>query len=66
MPRSTREWALRKLEQALGTLDWTGNHLIQVIEIYQEKHPEVSNPLNQVLEILLVADDLITHVRKGI
>ncbi len=59
MPRSTREWAKRKLGEAVQSLDWTVYHLGEVGQRYEEKHPEISDPL---LEIIMICEELKKYI----
>ncbi|MBA7579843.1 hypothetical protein ES708_21721 [subsurface metagenome] len=61
MPRSTREWAKRKLGEAVQSLDWAVYHLGEVGQRYEEQHPEVSDPL---LEIILACEAIKTYIDK--
>ena len=62
MPRSTREWAKRKIDESINNMDWAGTHINKVSERYQADHPEISNNLNHVLTILVMAQDLIKKI----
>jgi hypothetical protein len=53
MASNTRIRSRRKIEFAAGNLDNAGSHLQEVIETYQEFHPEISNPLTTIQEIIL-------------
>ena len=61
MPRSTREWAKRKLAEAVQSLDWTVYHLAEVGKRYDEQHPEISDPL---LEGVLACEELQKYIEK--
>lgn len=63
---TTRHWALRKLESALGNIDWSGGHLHEVSATYQEVHPEISDAINSVLDLLILADDMIKKIKDKI
>ncbi len=63
MPRSTREWAKRKLEEAVQNLNWAGTHCYEVREKYKELHPEVSDPLDDTLNAIEMIQDLIQKIR---
>lgn len=63
MPRSTREWARRKLAESTQSVNWAGYHLSQVIEVYQKDHPEISDPLLVMSEILSQLIQTIEKVR---
>ena len=65
MPRSTREWARRKLEESVQNIDWAGSHIYGVVEKYQELHPEVSEPLKAVLKIFEECQNMITLIRSS-
>ncbi len=59
MPRSTREWAKRKLTEAVQSLDWAVYHLCEVGQRYDEKHPEISDP---ILQIVTLCEELKQHI----
>jgi len=61
MPRSTREWAKRKLQESIDNLNWCGYHLIEVAETYKELHPEIAEPLK---DIATVASQLMETIAK--
>lgn len=61
---STRHWALRKIEQAKGNLDWFGGHIHEVSEKYAKEHPEISEPLNNVKEVLVMLEDILDKVKE--
>lgn len=65
MPRNTREWAHRKLQQANQNIDWSGTHLQAVKERYQADHPEISKALETIQELLIMAQDTIVNLRKS-
>lgn len=60
---STRHWALRKIEQAKGNLNWFGGHIHEVSETYSENHPEIAEPLNQVKEVLVMLEKILDKVK---
>lgn len=62
MPKSTREWAKRKIDEAIQNINWSGTHVNAVVERYEEQHKEVSDPLRSVLELLVMAQDLLKKV----
>ncbi len=62
MPRSTREWAKRKIDEAIQNINWCGTHIHEVVERYKKEHPEVSNPLVSSLEMLEMIQDLLKKV----
>lgn len=65
MPRSTREWAKRKLDESVQNIDWCGTHINAVVETYQKDHPEVSDPLKIALQALEDIQTLIARVRNS-
>lgn len=66
MPRSTREWALRKLDSANNNIKWSQQHLREVCERYLDQHPEISKDLLLVIEISMQLQNAIRHVRSKI
>ena len=62
MPRSTREWAHRKIDEAIQNLNWAGTHTNEVSERYRTDHPEISNNLDHVLSILAMSQDLLKKI----
>lgn len=62
MPRSTREWAKRKIDEALNNINWAGTHINEVSERYAEEHKEISDPLNNVLSALALTQDLLKKI----
>jgi len=52
MPKTTREWAKRKLVSASNNIDWCGTHIGEVIVKYAPEHPEIAAPLKQIQLIL--------------
>lgn len=66
MPRSTREWALRKLDAACNNIDWADKHLLEVIEKYLELHPEIAVPLEAITQLTESVKTLIQEVRSKI
>ena len=59
MPRSTREWAKRKLGEAVQSLDWAVYHLCEVGKRYDELHPEISNP---ILDVVTACEELKKYI----
>jgi len=66
MPRSTREWALRKMLAADNNVEWCQIHLAKVIERYLETHPEVSASLLTCIDLADVLRKAIMKVRGSI
>ena len=66
MPRTTRQWARRELENAKKNINWLGVHLSRVEDLYQEPHPEISEPIHDLLLILAALDTSIDLIRAKI
>lgn len=65
MPRSTREWSHRKLDQAANDIDTAMAHIEEVRGVYAESHPEIAENFDKVLQLLLFTVDLIAKVKKS-
>ena len=65
MPRSTREWALRKLLEAHGNLDWAIAHIGEVAERYEGLHGEISDPLMLAVKSLMEIEKFLLEIRKS-
>lgn len=65
MPRSTREWALRKLQAGADSLDWTKLHLAEVGERYEQDHPEISGGILEIISIIEEVQKLIQRQRMA-
>jgi len=63
VPRSTREWAKRKLKEAVDNLNWGGYHVIEVATRYSEDHPEISEPLETIATVIEQLMETIQKVR---
>lgn len=66
MPRSTREWAIRKFDMAEGNINWAIQHLAEVAETYQIEHPEISAACLLFIESLQVSQKAIVQTRMSI
>jgi hypothetical protein len=65
MPKtSTRHWAKRKLSSAKGNIDQCGMHINEVSNVYLEHHPEISENLDTVLNILANVDIMIDTIES--
>lgn len=62
MPRNTREWAKRKLKEAQGNLDWALFHMHEIEEKYREYHPDISDALLKIMELVVLTDQSITKL----
>lgn len=65
MPRSTREWSFRKLDEAAGNLDTALFHIEEVRQKYAEPHPEVAQPMEEVQKLLIFGLELISKIRSS-
>lgn len=66
MPKTTREWAIRKLSQAEGNLDWSQKHLVEIAETYVEHHPEISKMLLDITNLQELTQQAIKTLRENI
>jgi len=66
MPRSTREWALRELDAAVGNIDWADKHLLNGVNRYIDDHPELAKPLYDLPAVTEILKMSIKSVRSGI
>jgi len=62
MPRSTREWAKRKLKEAQNQLNWTASHLVAVQTVYKKDHPEIGDPLELIVDTLAILYEEISTI----
>jgi len=65
MPRSTREWAKRKLKEAQNQLNWAATHLVAVHTVYEKDHPEIGNPIASIIDVLKILHEEITTIDRG-
>ncbi len=66
MPHSVRHWAREELDRASKQIDWVGTHVVRVAQRYEEKHPEISDPLYAVAKILVELQKGIDTTRQKI
>lgn len=66
MPRNTRDWARRKLEQSITNIDWSGTHLAAVYDVYEPYHPDIAGAIKAVLQLLEETQSAIANIRKSI
>jgi len=66
MPRNTRQWARRELENSRKGIDWAGTHVHRVAELYRALHPEIANPLDECLSALMAVDETLLSIRASI
>jgi len=64
MPRSTREWAKRKIDSADGNLTWVITHMDEVIGVYIDEHPDIALPLEQIKQVCTELRNTLIQVRK--
>lgn len=65
MPRNTREWAHRKLSMASDNLESSLKHLLEVKNTYEELHPEISGPIETVMEAVSMLQDTLREIGKA-
>ena len=65
MPRSTREWAKRKLKEACNNIDWAGTHIDSVQQEYESAHKEISGPLLDIQNLLVIVQAAINKVESS-
>lgn len=66
MPLSTRQQTRRKLEQTIGNIDWAVYHLSDIGETYADQHPEITQPLAEIVAILEEVKKLIDKVHRAV
>lgn len=66
MPRTTRQWAQRKLEESMNNLDWAATHLKHMADVYQPMHPEISEALTTIIDLLAEAHNAVHTIRRSI
>jgi len=65
MPRSKREWALRKLKMAQDALDRAGKHLQEIAVIYQKDYIDIYNQVSKVQEFILIPYECVKRLRDS-
>ena len=63
MPANTRIWARREINAASNNIHSSQTHLLKVINLYIDDHPEIAGPLQLGVENLDEIIDLIKRVR---
>lgn len=66
MPRSTREWALRKLMASTENLNWCQKHLLEVSDTYAEQHPDISVNILICVKMVEIMRVAILDIRGNI
>ena len=66
MPRSTREWAQRECDAAINNIEWADKHLLKIINVYLQDHPEIAHPLSQLIEMTEMVSNAIKEIRSNI
>lgn len=64
MPRSQREWALRKLKMALGCIDKAGEHLEAIRITYKNIAPQVTIDMQKLQEPVLMLSNMVEAYHK--
>jgi len=65
MPRNTREWARRKLDESVQNLSWGEHHLMGIVEVYEERHPEIATPLVQCVQFIEAIKGQIEKIKAS-
>jgi len=65
MPKTTRDWAKRKLMEADNNIDWASYHLREVVEKYNVPHPEIAQPLLILCLALSKIQEQIREINKS-
>lgn len=66
MPRNTREWCKRKLKICQGHIDNIGMQLTEIEVVYENHHPDISDSIVQVKQVLLAIFDAIEKIDNRI
>ncbi len=61
MPANTRIWARREITASVNNISSAQQHLLKVINVYIDDHPEIAGPLELTIESL---DELINMIRR--
>lgn len=61
MPANTRIWARREITASSNNIQSAQTHLLKVINLYIDEHPEIAGPLELAIENL---DDLILMIKR--
>lgn len=65
MPRSTRQWAQRKLEYASGNLETAIGHLEEIEKLYRPQHPEIADDILLLQHIIAESHTLTAKIRSS-
>lgn len=65
MPRNTREWSRRKLDEADINLNWAIYHIKEVADRYRQPHPEIGQPLDQSIEVIINLKTFLQRVKDS-
>jgi hypothetical protein len=63
MPRTTREWAIRKVKFAAGNMEKASTHLDEVGATYAEQHPEISLQVAKCMEVISSMYDMLVALQ---
>jgi hypothetical protein len=61
-----RQWAQRKLKQAIDNLSWAGKHLDDISERYMDLHPEIATDITLIQTGIEFVQDGITTLGNTI
>jgi len=54
------------MDMTANLIETAGQHLFEIVNIYQHAHPEIAKPLEIVLESFTSTLELISNIRKSI
>ncbi len=63
MPSNTRTWSRREITATVGNIQAAQTHLLKVVNIYIDEHPEIAGPLELASESLEEVINMIKRVR---
>jgi hypothetical protein len=66
MAGNIRQWAKDKLKSAVSHLDTAGQYLQEIITVYQEQHPEISEGCELAQEGIAASMVTINTIDEGI
>ena len=64
MPNNTRGWARRKIDMSKGNLETGIIHLLEVLQIYMEPHPEIATPIDEVMTVMQTLQETLDHIKE--
>jgi len=72
MPRNNREWAQRKIQQAIGNLEKAAGHLLNIAELYENQKVEyvskncyiLTQALAELPDMLKLVEDEVNNIKQ--